>query len=327
MGIILVTGCAGFIGSHLCLHLLKQGKQVLGIDNFSSYYDKSLKEENLKNILSFKNFEFRALCVSECQQLSDRPIDLVIHLAATPGVTPSLNKIQAYIDNNISNYNYLLAYMKKNSIKKLIFTSSSSVYGNQSREYYPESIPLQPISPYGFTKQVGEQLNYQYHNLYNISVFNLRLFSVYGNRMRPDLALPQFLSRILNYQPITLYNHGKDYRDFTHIEDIIDAFCNTIEYLNQPINCYETINVGCGAPVQIVKIVQMLEQITGIKAIYNYAQKRQGEVLYTAADIHQAQELLNYQPKVAIQAGLRQYCKWFMQKHGFTTEFHASTQR
>lgn len=320
MGVILVTGCAGFIGSHLCHHLLKEGRQVLGIDNFSSYYDKSLKKENINTILSFKNFEFRELCISQCQQLSDVPIDLVIHLAATPGVMPSLDKIQAYIDNNISKYNYLLDYMKTNSIKKLIFASSSSVYGNHSIKYYPESIPLQPISPYGFTKQVGEQLNYQYHNLHNISILNLRLFSVYGNRMRPDLALPKFLSNILNHQPITLYNYGNDYRDFTHIEDVISAFCNAIKYINQHNNCYQTINIGSKSPIQISQIVQILEQLTSIKAICNYSKKRQGEVLYTAADIHKAQELLGYQPKISIETGLRQYSEWFKQKHTLNAE-------
>lgn len=313
MGVILVTGCAGFIGSHLCCHLLKQGNQVLGIDNFSDYYDKSLKKKNLKTIILFKNFEFRELCISQCQKLSDISIDLVIHLAATPGVVPSVDRIQDYIDNNISNYNVLLGYMKLKSIKKIIFASSSSVYGNHSNQYYLESLRLQPISPYGFTKQVGEQLNYQYHNLYDISVLNLRLFSVYGNRMRPDLALPKFLNNLLNNQPITLYNHGNDYRDFTHVKDVVNAFCSAIQYINQHINCYETINIGSKKPVQISKIVQILEQITNKKAICNYSEKRQGEVDYTAADISCAEQLLRYRPNVSIERGLWEYYEWFKQ--------------
>lgn len=310
---ILVTGCAGFIGSHICEHLLKAGAQVLGIDNFSSYYDKGTKTANLESILPYKHFEFRELCVGNYEGLMqlEFEIDLVIHLAATPGVVPSLTNIQTYIDNNISKYNSLLSYMSAKKIKQLIFASSSSVYGNIALKNYSESDPLQPISPYGFTKQAGEQLNYQYHYLHQISVVNLRLFSVYGERMRPDLALPKFVSRIEQNKPIYLYNNGNDYRDFTYITDVVDAFARTIEYLEKMPTVYQTLNIGNNKPIQMRKVVRMLEKLTEKKASLVGLEKRRGEVLQTSADITQAQKILGYQPTVHIEEGIERYYKWY----------------
>lgn len=307
---ILVTGCAGFIGSHLCQALLKQGREVIGIDNFSPYYNRILKEKNLEKLLHDDNFEFLELCVSNCIQLATKPIELVIHLAATPGVVPSLTNVNHYINNNVSRYNMLLELMEEQGIRKVIFASSSSVYGNQSLERYSEKVIPAPISPYGFTKQVGEQLNYQYHLLHGFSVINLRLFSVYGNRMRPDLALPKFVNGLLQNQAIDLYNNGNDYRDFTHIKDVVVAFLKAINYLETSSHCYETINIGNGVPVKILDVVNWLEKITGRSVTCNYASKRQGEPLYTCSDITRAQQLLDYNPAITLEEGLSSYWQW-----------------
>lgn len=307
---ILVTGCAGFIGSHLCQALLKQGREVIGIDNFSPYYNRILKEKNLEKLLHDDNFEFLELCVSNCIQLAIKPIELVIHLAATPGVVPSLTNVNHYINNNVSRYNMLLELMEEQGIRKVIFASSSSVYGNQSLERYSEKVIPAPISPYGFTKQVGEQLNYQYHLLHGFSVINLRLFSVYGNRMRPDLALPKFVNGLLQNQAIDLYNNGNDYRDFTHIKDVVVAFLKAINYLETSSHCYETINIGNGIPVKILDVVNWLEKITGRSVTCNYASKRQGEPLYTCSDITRAQQLLDYNPAITLEEGLSSYWQW-----------------
>jgi len=307
---ILVTGCAGFIGSHLCQALLRQGRKVVGIDNFSPNYDRKLKEENLELLWQHDNFEFLELCLSNCTQLATKNIDLVIHLAATPGVVPSLTNIQHYIDNNISRYNLLLDFMEEQGIRKVIFASSSSVYGNQSLKTYSETLIPAPISPYGFTKQVGEQLNHQYHLVHGFSIINLRLFSVYGNRMRPDLALPKFVDGLLQKQAINLYNNGNDYRDFTHIKDIVIAFLKAIDYIENANSCYETINIGRGIPVKILDVVSCLERITGKKIKRNYTLKRQGEPLYTCSNIERAKELLDYSPTILLEEGLLSYWNW-----------------
>lgn len=157
--------------------------------------------------------------------------------------------------------------MQIKGIKRLIFASSSSVYGNTPNGV--ESMVLQPISPYGFTKQMGEQLNYQYHYLHQISIVNLRLFSVYGERMRPDLALPKFMNSLLNNQAIDLYNNGNDYRDFTYIEDVVQAFMATINYLEQNAPCFQSINIGNNQPIKIRTLLSLLEEVSNRKAIYS----------------------------------------------------------
>ncbi|BDS10357.1 NAD-dependent epimerase/dehydratase family protein [Aureispira anguillae] len=318
MGVILVTGCAGFIGSHICSHLLSQGKKVLGIDNLNDYYSSRLKVRNLVPLQAHKNFEFRQQCIGDLSGLMkiSTSIDLVIHLAATPGVVPSLNQVQAYLDNNINKYNVLLDYMQIKGIKRLIFASSSSVYGNTPNGV--ESMVLQPISPYGFTKQMGEQLNYQYHYLHQISIVNLRLFSVYGERMRPDLALPKFMNSLLNNQAIDLYNNGNDYRDFTYIEDVVQAFMATINYLEQNAPCFQSINIGNNQPIKIRTLLSLLEEVSNRKAIYSNLKKRKGEVFRTAANISKAQLLLAYQPQTSIEEGIYKYYQWYQQQQEIT---------
>ena len=316
MKTILVTGCAGFIGGHVSLYLLKLGYHVIGIDNFNNYYSVETKKETLSSLLKYHNFEFRNHCISDLKALNriDYNIDLVIHLAAIPGVVFSVKNLDLYLENNVYKYKIFLDFLAERNISKVIFASSSSVYGSQSVQSYSEELPLSPLSPYGFTKQVGEQLNYQYFIHNGINFMNLRLFSVYGNQMRPDLAIAIFVKKLISNQPIELFNNGNDLRDFTHVSDVVDAISSSIDYINKKTKCFDVFNIGNNSPIKVIDLLKIIEKTAQLKANYIKKEKRLGEPEYTSADISKAKKLLNYQPKINIYDGVQEYYNWFLKK-------------
>jgi len=303
----LITGVAGFIASHLAEGLLKLGWEVKGIDSFTDYYSRKIKENNLKNLKENKNFSFQEedLLELDLEKVLEG-IDYLFHLAAQPGVRKSWGRnFEIYIRNNITVTQKLLETAKELPLKKFILASSSSVYGESPLPLREDNL-LRPISPYGVTKLASENLGYLYYKSFKVPVIILRYFTVYGPRQRPDMAFHKFIKALLNDEEITIYGDGKQSRDFTYISDVVGA---TIAAA-QCEATGEIINIGGGAQVTVNKTLRILEEITKKKARVSYIEKQRGDVLHTFADISKAKKLLDYQPKVKLKEGLEKEVEW-----------------
>ena len=309
---ILLTGAAGFIGSHVVEHLLSKGHQVFGIDNFDDFYSRSIKEQNISACLGNSSFTFIEGNVGDVASLfPDTNFDLVIHLAAKAGVRPSIAQPEQYIDANLSQTMALLQWMKANGMGKLVFASSSSVYGNNVKVPFTESDPVDhPISPYAFTKKAGELLTHTFHHLANMDVINLRFFTVYGERQRPDLAIHKFAKAMLNGQAITLFGNGSTSRDYTYVGDIVQGIISSMEYVLSYEKVYETINLGSKNPIQLIDLVHTLEEIVGTPADIQWMEMQEGDVDRTFADIKKAERLLQYVPNTSLKEGLTRFVAW-----------------
>ena len=310
---VFITGAAGFIGSNLVDNLLKTECQVMGIDNFDPYYDRKIKEQNIKNALQYPNFNFyegdirNAHFIESC--FSDFKPDIIIHLAAKAGVRPSLVNPEAYYDVNVMGTLNLLEEMKKCKIFKMIFASSSSIYGNNMKIPFSESDNVDyPISPYAASKKAGELLCHTYHHLYNFDIYCLRFFTVYGPRQRPDLAIHKFTKALLNDKQITIYGDGSSCRDYTHIDDIIQGILKAID----KIKGFNIFNLGESTTVTLKNLVSILEKHTGGRAKVNYLPLQEGDVVQTFADISKARALLGYHPRTDIEVGVRDFVAWFL---------------
>jgi len=309
---ILLTGAAGFIGSHVAEYLLNQGHQVFGIDNFDDFYSRSIKEKNISACLLNPSFTFIRGNVGDVASIfSDTNFDVVIHLAAKAGVRPSIAQPEQYIDANLSQTMALLQWMKAHGMNKLIFASSSSVYGNNVKVPFSESDPVDhPISPYAFTKKAGELLTHNFHHLANMDVINLRFFTVYGERQRPDLAIHKFAKAMLNGQAITLFGDGSTSRDYTYVGDIVLGIISSMEYILSHQKVYETINLGSKNPIQLIDLVHTLEEIIGLPANIQWMDMQEGDVDRTFADIQKAEILLQYAPNTSLKEGLTRFVAW-----------------
>jgi nucleoside-diphosphate-sugar epimerase len=309
---ILLTGAAGFIGSHVAEYLLHQGHQVFGIDNFDDFYSRSIKEQNISACLLNPSFTFIEGNVGDVTSLfPDTTFDLVIHLAAKAGVRPSIAQPEQYIDANLSQTMALLQWMKANGMRKLVFASSSSVYGNNVKVPFSESDPVDhPISPYAFTKKAGELLTHTFHHLAHMDVINLRFFTVYGERQRPDLAIHKFAKAMINGHPITLFGNGSTSRDYTYVGDIVQGIISSMEYVMSHQQVYETINLGSKNPIQLIDLVHTLEEIIGTPANIQWMEMQEGDVDRTFADIQKAERLLQYAPNTSLKEGLTRFVAW-----------------
>ena len=305
---ILITGVAGFIGSHLAAALLGEGYAVAGIDNFDPFYDVAVKRKNVSQLTGDRNFSFREADITHPGDLHAIPltVDAVIHLAAKPGVFPSLEAPEAYIRTNVNGTLNVLNWMKASGVKKLVFASSSSVYGNPSVLPFTEDLPTDcPVSPYAYTKKSGELLNHTYHHLYGMDVVNLRLFSVYGPGQRPDLVVGKFMGLFAGQQPIPVYGNGGTVRDYTYISDVVDGIRAALRYLLSGDNVFESINLGGNRPVSLLELIHHLGRLFNAKPLIRYLPRRPGEVDVTYADTTKAASLLGYRPKVSIEEGLQ----------------------
>lgn len=315
---IVLTGCAGFIGSHVCERLLKEGHQVTGIDNYDAFYSRSVKEEHLKTCLLNPGFKFIEADITDFIRLQkiDDTFDVVIHIAAKAGVRPSIDNPIPYLQTNVNGTQNLLEWMAKKKISKLIFASSSSVYGNNKKVPFRETDPVDhPISPYAATKKAAELINYTYHHLYHIDVLNLRFFTVYGPRQRPDLAIHKFVKAILNDQPITVFGDGDTARDYTHVDDTVDGVMSALEYIINQKGIYEIVNLGNSKPVYLKDLVHLIYKILNRTPNIQFVPMQQGDVDITFADISRAKELFGYNPKVSMEEGLKQFVCWYQSKN------------
>ncbi|MBC1239633.1 NAD-dependent epimerase/dehydratase family protein [Nostoc sp. 2RC] len=310
MGKIIVTGVAGFIGSHLTETLLQQGEEVIGIDEFNDYYDPILKYKNiahLNGVPGFRLIEADIQFLDWHKLLED--VDVVYHQAAQAGVRASWGKgFASYTQRNINATQILLEAAKDaKNLKRLVFASSSSVYGDAETLPTHEGICPQPVSPYGITKLAGEFLCTLYYKNFGVPCVSLRYFTVYGPRQRPDMAFHKFFKSILQDEGIPIYGDGQQTREFTYVSDIIAA---NLAAAIAPQAVGEIFNIGGGSRVVLAEVLDKIEQIVGKPIKRNHIEKAMGDARHTAADISKAQKLLGYQPQVSLTEGLTQEWQW-----------------
>lgn len=317
---ILVTGGAGFIGSNLCQFLLEKAFNVVCLDNFDDFYSEEIKQSNINDLLKSPFFEFIKGDIRDSELLDHiflkQKIDFVIHLAGKAGVRNSISNPQEYFNVNVNGSICLLEAMRKHCVKNLIFSSSSSVYGNKNGKLIETEICDKQISPYAVSKRAVEMLNYNYHINSKINVINLRLFSVYGKNQRPDLVLYKFIHLISNNQPIEIYGNLNNTRDYTYIDDVVNAFYSSIKFLKTNESyVYEIVNIGNDNPIslrQLIDLIAMTTKKNDIKIIEtNFST---GEATNTHADISKAKKILKFIPKFAIKNGINLYYNWYKNK-------------
>lgn len=314
MKTILVTGGAGFIGSHLCDELLRLRNNVICVDNFNDYYDPKIKEENVQNALKNPNYELHRIDITDFDAINrlinNKMPDKIIHLAAMAGVRNSIKNPQLYQKVNVEGTLNILESAKRNNIKNIICASSSSVYGNNTKIPFSETDNVDhPISPYAATKKAGELLCYTYHHLYDMNISCLRFFTVYGPRGRPDMAPYIFTKAILEGRPIQMFGDGETQRDYTYVSDIVSGMISALD-----LQGYHIINLGNNNPVKLKDFIKIIEKHSGKKATIIKKPIPQGDVMITYADISKAKKLLSYEPKVSIEDGLKIYVEWFKQE-------------
>ena len=314
---ILVTGAAGFIGSHLCEDLLTSGYTISGVDNFDPFYNRAIKEQNLEELKKNDRFRFIEADISDKSSfdLIEDKVDAVIHLAAKAGVRPSIDDPAGYINTNIVGTNNILNWMKEKGIKKFVFASSSSVYGNNKKIPFAESDNVDnPISPYAFTKKTGELMNFSFHHLYQMSIVNLRFFTVYGPRQRPDLAIHKFIKLIDENKAIPVFGKGDTYRDYTFITDIVKGIIASLDYVISKDHVYEIFNIGNNQPVSLMELIITLYRLLGKEPRLEYLPMQPGDVDRTYASIEKAQSVLGYSPSTTIEEGLKKFIDWYHTK-------------
>jgi len=314
---ILVTGAAGFIGSHLSERLVRQGMSVVGLDNFDPFYEPAVKWNNIAELLTSPNFklvegDIRNPVLAE-KVFREGQFDMVVHLAAKAGVRPSIQDPAGYVDVNINGTVILLEAARAAGIKKFIFASSSSVYGNNEKVPFSETDNVDnPISPYAATKKAGELICYTYSHLYGMDMTCLRFFTVYGPRQRPDLAIHKFARLIEQGKAIPVYGDGSMERDFTYIEDIIDGVVASMKQCQG----YHIYNLGESRPVRLDVLIGELEKALGKKAIIDRQPEQPGDVKRTFADVQKAVRELGYQPKTHLADGLKAFVVWMRKGRG-----------
>jgi UDP-glucuronate 4-epimerase len=312
---VLVTGGAGFIGSHLCERLLTDGHAVTAVDNFDPYYSRSLKRANLEPLQEKSRFRLLeedirnpdAIAVA----LSETPPDVIVHLAAKAGVRPSIESPSLYEDVNVLGTQAMLNLAERFDVQSFVLGSSSSVYGNEASLPFSEDAAADhPISPYAASKRAAELVSYTHHHLFDRSVYALRFFTVYGPRQRPDLAIHKFTQMMRKGETIPLYGDGSSSRDYTFVSDIVDGIVAALRHSCAHPNRYETLNLGSASPVQLTDLVSTLADALGVDPSIRHLPEQPGDVDHTYADVRRARDLLGYAPTVSFQDGIAAFADW-----------------
>jgi len=314
---ILVTGGAGFIGSHTVERLLSEGHELTIIDNFNDYYDPAIKRENIRAVrdrITVLEADLRDPATAE-KAFAKGNFDGVIHLAARAGVRPSIEAPELYIDTNIKGTFYLLEAAKRHGVMRFVFASSSSVYGVNKKVPFAEEDPiLQTISPYAMTKMAGEQMCSNYSHLAGIRTVSLRFFTVYGPRQRPDLAISKFTRLIHEDKPIDRYGKGDTARDYTFISDIVDGIMGALAYSGRSdVPVSSIFNLGGSQTVKLNELIAAIEKAVGKKAQINEMPEQPGDVPLTSADVTKASKLLGFKPTTHIDTGIPKFVEWWME--------------
>lgn len=307
----LVTGGAGFIGSHLVDRLLEEGWRVTVVDNFDPFYDPEMKERNVAPHRDHSEYRLYRLDIRDMEGLRTQlqgEYDVIVHLAAKAGVRPSIQDPLTYQEVNVEGTQNMLEFAKERGVRQFVFASSSSVYGvNPNVPWREDDHVLLPISPYASTKVSGELMGHVYSHLYGIRFIALRFFTVYGPRQRPDLAVHKFARMMLRREPLPLFGDGSSRRDYTYIDDIVDGVRAAMEYEATP---YEVINLGNNRTVSLLEMVRHLERAMGIDAQIAWLPEQPGDVPQTWADVDKARRLLGYRPTTPFEHGLRPFVEW-----------------
>lgn len=311
---ILVTGGAGFIGSHLVERLLEEDRRVLVVDNFNDFYSPSVKRSNIRPFLDNPGFTLCEADICDAETLRkvflENQFDAIVHLAAWAGVRPSLLNPKLYTQVNVNGTLNLLELAKEFNVRQFVFGSSSSVYGINCKIPFAEDDRIhQPISPYAATKAAGELLCHTFSHLYDIRTVCLRFFTVYGARQRPDLAIHKFSSLIWENKPIPMFGDGTTRRDYTYVDDIVQGVSAAVDYDKSK---YEIFNLGESETIELKRLIELLEENLGKKAIIEKKPMQPGDVPITFADITKAKNLLNYNPHTKIEAGIGKFAEWFV---------------
>jgi UDP-glucuronate 4-epimerase len=308
---VLVTGAAGFIGSTLVDRLLAEGREVVGLDSFDPFYPEAHKRRNLAGALRRPAFrlergDVRDAAAVEAAFAAARP-DAVVHLAALAGVRPSLERPAEYADVNVRGTAVVLEAAARFGRPRVVFGSSSSVYGERAGGPFRETDPVErPVSPYAATKRAGELVAHAFHHARGLSVVCARIFTAYGPRQRPDLAIRKFAERMLQGQPIPVYGDGRSLRDFTYVDDLVDGLVRAID---RDLG-FAILNLGAGREVALLDVVKLLEAELGVAARIEWQPARTGDVRRTWADTGAAQEALGYAPRVPLEEGIRRFAAW-----------------
>jgi UDP-glucuronate 4-epimerase len=331
---VLVTGAAGFIGFHTAQRLLKAGRRVVGLDNLNNYYDPKLKEARLRVLSENQNFEFLRLDLADraamAKLFSERKFPFVIHLAAQAGVRYSLQNPHAYVDANLEGFVNVLEGCRHNGCKHLVFASSSSVYGaNTKLPFSVHDNVDHPISLYAASKKANELMAHAYAHLYRLPTTGLRFFTVYGPWGRPDMAMFIFAKAILEGQPIKLFNNGDMQRDFTFVDDVVESLVRLIDKPAQPnpqwsgakpdpatsAAPWKVYNIGNNNPEHLLRVVELLEQELGAKAIRDLQPMQPGDVPATYADVEDLMRDVGFRPSTSIEDGIKRFISWFRDYH------------
>ena len=310
---VIVTGGAGFIGSHLGERLLKEGHEVTAIDSFDSFYSPQTKRRNISAALSSPKFRIIEADVREAESFERdcRGADVIVHLAARPGVQPSLDQPRLYASVNVDGTAAILELARRIGVRRFVFGSSSSVYGNSGTVPFREDDPAATqISPYAVTKRAGELLAYCYQHLYGGSVAALRFFTVYGPRQRPDLAIHKFARRIASGESIEVFGDGSMSRDYTYVDDIVGGIIGAIDW-TATTNAFEIFNLGESHATSVTELISLLQEIMGEQATIVRRPEQPGDVRRTLADVRKARQLLGYRPNTSMREGLTLFVDWF----------------
>jgi UDP-glucuronate 4-epimerase len=310
---LLVTGGAGFIGSHLVDRLLTTGvARVVVVDDFNDFYDPAVKRANVAPHLKHPAYRLVTADIRDYEALkavfAEEVFDAVVHLAARAGVRPSLSEAQLYQEANVTGTLNLLELARRNAVPRFVFGSSSSVYGPVAPPPFREDAPLMPISPYAATKAAGEMFVHTYSHLYDIKAVCLRFFTVYGARQRPDLAIHKFARLIAAGRPIPVYGDGTTERDYTYVDDIVSGVVAALGYDATP---FEVINLGESEMVSLNRLIELLEESLGRPAQIERLPLQAGDLPRTHADITKARRLLGYQPTTPVEQGIQKFAEWF----------------
>jgi UDP-glucuronate 4-epimerase len=313
---VLVTGAAGFIGSHVCEALVARGHEVIGVDNFDPFYPRAVKERNLGQLRSNRGFRLVEADVAR-DSLPMDGVAAVLHLAAKAGVRPSLEDPGGYTEANVTGTARVLDAARHAGIGRVVLGSSSSVYGNATPAPFAEDAPaVEPISPYAATKRAAELLAHAFAHLYPMRIVCLRFFTVYGPRQRPDLAIHRFTDLIARGEAVRMHGDGSSERDYTYISDAVDGVLAALARTADRGAAFELLNIGGGARVRLDRLIALIGAALGRKPRIERHPDQPGDVRLTAADLRRAERALSYRPRVGIEEGIRNFVRWYEETHG-----------